>query len=544
MSLTVEQALKDLPVFSPALLVAGAAGTNRVIRWTHIIDNPDVLPWVQEGHLLVTTAFALKENPASMDGLIPRLVEKHLAGMVISAGRYITDIPAAMIEDADELGFPIIRLPWEVPLVDVTYAIHERIISEQYSLNQQTYQIHNILTNLVLEGGGLEDLANSLADILQRSVTVEDIHSKVLSYATIEPTDEIRQRSISEGQTPPELVEYLTRQGIFDLLLHERRPIYIQANPELGLTLERIIAPIMVGSHVYGYIWVIATDTPLTEIDFLAIERAAMVAALILSRQQAIDEAEQRIRTSLLESLINPLPNSSVFQLTETMRRLGMHGGYHTLVVQIINGENPAIPQFHKLVIENFKTHGIHAIPFEWGDRNIILVGTSNSSLVHNTTSELLHEAMQQGFQIQIGLSSACNQATQMRQSYQEATDALYLGTKIGDIQEGIWSLESLGYLNYLLALPEELRDKNKFLKTIQLIAAYDSLHHTDYVTTLETYLESLCNGVKTAQLLFIHRNTLNQRLEKISENWSLDLDNPHIIYNLYIAIKDYRLSH
>ena len=59
-------------------------------------------------------------------------------------------------------------------------------------------------------------------------------------------------------------------------------PLHIDPIPDLGMTMERIVAPIIVAHEIYGYIWIIAGDRPLTALDELAIEHAATVAALIL----------------------------------------------------------------------------------------------------------------------------------------------------------------------------------------------------------------------------------------------------------------------
>ncbi len=208
MTLTIAQALQQIPVLSKAVVVAGSRGLDRPIRWTHIIDHPDVVPWVKEGHLLLTTAFALMLHPEEQAGLIHSLNEKHLAGMMVNTGRYMLEIPPAMTSAAEECGFPLIALPWEVDFTEVTYAIHEHILQEQYALAEQADHIHQVLTRLVVEGGDLAALTRQLADILHCSVTIEDESLRLLAHTTLEPTDEVRRRSIELGRTPPEVVEY------------------------------------------------------------------------------------------------------------------------------------------------------------------------------------------------------------------------------------------------------------------------------------------------------------------------------------------------
>lgn len=69
-------------------------------------------------------------------------------------------------------------------------------------------------------------------------------------------------------------------------------------------------------------------------------------------------------------------------------------------------------------------------------------------------------------------------------------------------------------------------------------IKTYDQLHKTNYCQTLRCFLRNERRHQQTAKELFIHRNTLFLRLEKIQEIWPLDLDDPderlHLLLSLY----------
>ena len=60
---------------------------------------------------------------------------------------------------------------------------------------------------------------------------------------------------------------------------NKRQPVRLEAQPDLGMTMERIVSPIVVGGEIYGYIWIVAGDHPLTDLDELALDHAATVAA-------------------------------------------------------------------------------------------------------------------------------------------------------------------------------------------------------------------------------------------------------------------------
>ena len=74
------------------------------------------------------------------------------------------------------------------------------------------------------------------------------------------------------------------------------QPMRLAAVPDLGMTMERVVAPIVVGREIFGYLWIVAGDHPLTELDELAIDHAATVAALVLFKEQTVREAQHAAR--------------------------------------------------------------------------------------------------------------------------------------------------------------------------------------------------------------------------------------------------------
>lgn len=539
MPLTIERALKEIPVLRAAKVVAGEQNLNQVIRWTHIIDHPEIVPWVQEGYLLLTTAFALMLDPESQKDLIPRLAEKKLAGMIVNIGRYMGEIPAGMVVAAHRLNFPLMTLPWEANFTDVTHAIHERIVKEQYALTEQAFHIHEVLTQIVIQGGGLDTLASRLADLLRRSITIEDASFFLLAHQSLEPTDSVRARSITDGRTPSEIVAYHTAQGLYEQLRQERRPLKVEPIPALGLTLERVVAPIMVGPQLLGYIWVIATDHPLTELDFLAIERGASIAALILSREQAVYQAEQRVKNQLFEQALDPQSSWDGEGVAETLKKLGFASEYQILIVEC-HDDQPQILKA-RMVESCGPSAGVNALVTERGGRLVVILGSESNLKTGEFALQVLAHGTESHTSFTIGISSRATGAGEFRAAYEEALNALRVGRAISP-QGGPWSRDNLGYMLGLLNLPEESRQATHYRTLIARLAAYDEKHGAHLVKTLEVYLDHLADIRQAAQVLFIHRNSLYQRLEKISQLCQVDLKDSLTIVNLYLALKDWNL--
>ena len=61
----------------------------------------------------------------------------------------------------------------------------------------------------------------------------------------------------------------------------------------------------------------------------------------------------------------------------------------------------------------------------------------------------------------------------------------------------------------------------------LQLLADYDRENQSDFLRTLEVYLENDSNAQKCGRLLFLHRNSLVYRIKRIQEIAGCDLSDP-----------------
>jgi len=540
--LTVAEALKLKP-FRSARVVAGQGGLDNVIRWVHIVDIPDVLELTfRGGELLLTTAYALKDAADLQQRLIPALVEKGLAGMVVAIGRYFHRIPPDMVAAADELNFPIIEVPWELPFIEVTEALFQRLISEQYELLRRSFRIHQTLTQVALKGEGMDSLARTLAQLLGRSVIIEDADLTMLAYATLGPVDEARQQSIGEGRSTPEVLTELEQQGLFTALRADPRPRRVPPLPHLGMTMERIIAPIMVGDDIYGYVWVIAGDHPLEELDFRAIEHAATVGALILVREQAVREAEQRLQGDFLDALLSNTGQGDAL-LVQRAAQLGYDLSRPHQVL-MIGSDDEASPRSLNAVdhlLGRVLSRREETALVTRRQERLVVVLEGDETAGKALAQELREAASHLSSSFSIGIGRSYSSLADLHRSYAEAEEALHLG-RLTAGPGHVTAFSDLGFLHWLYHLPPECRRENPYLDKVQALAAHDAERHSELLPTLEAYLDLGGNAQRTATHLFIHRNTLLYRLKRIEEICQVDLNDPLTRLNLHLALKQFRL--
>ena len=80
-------------------------------------------------------------------------------------------------------------------------------------------------------------------------------------------------------------------------------------------------------------------------------------------------------------------------------------------------------------------------------------------------------------------------------------------------------------------------RNRMPPLYEVDALAAHDAEHGTEYVRTLYMYLMCGCNAVATAGVLYLHRNSLHNRLERIRELSGIDMDDADARLGLMLAL-------
>ncbi|MEM5776564.1 MAG: helix-turn-helix domain-containing protein, partial [Anaerolineaceae bacterium] len=352
---------------------------------------------------------------------------------------------------------------------------------------------------------------------------IEDEVFRLQACAELDVEDEARRRTLDASATPPEIRKYLADTGILQRLRSDPRPQRVPPAPALGLTLERMIAPILVGPDLYGYIWIIAGRRALDQLDVQAVERAAHIAALILTRERSVFSAEQRVKAGLIENLLDPAGAQNPYALQDILRQFGLHGDCAVILADIRDaGMSDAQALIH-LAGQVQTDAGVSGTALEWNGRLLWMLSPAGSS--GQMTQKLADRWIARGGSLAAGISAPAGNPGGIRAAYQQASQALQIGLALGGGKSGVWSYEGLGYLPWLHSLPPGLKGANPYMKLVRDIARHDAENATAYLVTLEACLQNQFNHSRTAQALFIHRNSLLKRLDRIRDLWGIDFE-------------------
>ena len=140
-----------------------------------------------------------------------------------------------------------------------------------------------------------------------------------------------------------------------------------------------------------------------------------------------------------------------------------------------------------------------------------------------------------------IGIGTVSEHLRELADSYKEAQTAIEVG-KVFDTEKSIMRYENLGIGRLIYQLPTTLCEI--FLSEIFKKSSIDRLDQ-ETLSTINKFFENNLNVSETSRKLFVHRNTLVYRLEKIKKLTGLDLRqfDHAIVFKVALMVRKYLAS-
>ncbi|MEO3923131.1 PucR family transcriptional regulator ligand-binding domain-containing protein [Micromonosporaceae bacterium B7E4] len=164
-------------------VVAGTAGLDRLVRWVHAAEVPDIAALLSGGELVLTTGIGLPGDDAGLRAFIGELADVGVSGLLVELGRrYPAAVPRAMVSAAERRNLPLVELCRVTPFVRITEAVHGLIVDAQLAELRATEEIHQRFTELSVEGAEPAEVVRQAAVLAGCPVILENLSRQVLAY--------------------------------------------------------------------------------------------------------------------------------------------------------------------------------------------------------------------------------------------------------------------------------------------------------------------------------------------------------------------------
>jgi PucR family transcriptional regulator, purine catabolism regulatory protein len=519
-TLTVEELLAD-EVLTGAKLIAGRAGLGRGISALNVMTVPEIGRWVRRDEFLLATGYPLPRDDLGQGSLLRDLQDKGLAGIGIKLDRYLPELSQEVIGVAEQLGLPLVVIPERIRFDDILSRAFSTIVNRQASALARAQEIHSSFLEITLTGGGLGELARNLSSLLgDASVAITDTHGGLLA---------------DSGDTGP-----LAHLG---LVIGERIDVAqlkssgLHSSPKTGTRWAS--REIRAGQLHHGFVVAAEAAESFGEFGPVAVDQAAIVAALEVTRDLAVGAVERRFSSNALFELIT----GGESELADSASR-GFGFGWdleRDVVVLVGRREStkdgpPASKRQSRLIDERAIDFWASAVRSQ--DRGAAAAGLGSELVAVIGADRAIQSEVQQFArgEYAIGVSRTYAGPSEISNGYQEARAALRLGHRVSG-PGAVTAYGELGLFRLLAQVgDDELRTFAE--ETLGPLLELSEPERSEMLNTLEALAERNMNMAETARHLHFHYNTLRYRLQKLERLLGEFSTSPTVAMQVSVALQ------
>jgi purine catabolism regulator len=488
-------------------LAAGESGVDRPVRWVHASELDDPTPWLKGGELLLTTGGGVGTTPARQRAYLQRLSGAGLAGLGFGLGFGFERPPRALVTAAEQAGFPVFEVPYPVPFIAITEAVFTRLLSEQYETLQRAVDAEHALTRAVLDGGGVDGIAASLARVVGGWALLLDLHGLPLAATSSEARAASDPVWVSLRDARPE------GAGFSLSLVEGGQSVWIQ--------------PVGAGDRVEAFL-AVGTREPPTQVDRIVAGHALSLFAIELAKARAVADAERRLQGDLLQALA-----AGTLSEADAGRGLARFGFAREGPLRALAFETRSDAAVLAYAAEDHLSRaGGPFLVSGTGAEVLVLVPARSELDVRELRKRMAERAGADD--VRVG-SGGPAEPRDLARSLREARYALRVCRLEG------WeaaAFEDLGTYRLLLSMiePDALRAFSDAL--LGPLDAYDAAHGGELQGSLRAFLQHNARWETAAAELFVHRHTLRYRMRKVEELTGRDLASSFDRMEFWLALR------
>ncbi|OEJ24752.1 PucR family transcriptional regulator [Streptomyces agglomeratus] len=524
-------------VHHSALKLTVRAGEDRLdtpVRWAHVSELPDPVPYMEGGELLLVTAMKLEaEDPEAMRRYVRRLAGAGVVGLGFAVGVHYEDIPQALVDAATEQGLPLLEVPRRTPFLAISKAVSAANAADQYRAVTAGFEAQRELTKAALSGDGPGDLLARLASHVNGWAALYDVSGAVVAAA---PDWAARRAArltadVERLRERPAPASSVVGGGGADS----------DAEADDRVELQSLGA----GRRVRGVL-AVGTGAPLGTAERYAVHSAIALLTLTTERSRSLQAAEQRLGAAVLRMLLAGEPDHARAVAGDLYGAL-LDAPFRLLIAEPAAAEAEGAPAgadpLHALAdaMESAAMRaGEPVLVVPDGDRLVVLAADGGDAvaacLAHTEArrgdSARPHEPAGQD-ELVVGLSAPAGPIAAVG-AYKQAEQALSVARRRG---RALVEHEELAAGSVMQLLADDA--VRSFADgTLRALHEHDAKGRGDLIASLRAWLSRHGQWDAAAADLGVHRHTLRYRMRRVEEILGRSLDDADVRMELWLALK------
>ncbi|MFF9066747.1 PucR family transcriptional regulator [Streptomyces sp. NPDC014891] len=491
------------------------AGEDRLdtpVRWAHVSELADPVPYMEGGELLLTTALTLDaEDLEAMRRYVRRLLGAGVVGLGFAVGVNYDEIPAALLDAARDEHLPLLEVPRRTPFLAISKAVSAAISADQYRAVTAGFDAQRELTRAALAEGP-EAVVARLAAHVDGWAALYDTSGTVVAVS-------------------PEWAARRAARLTTDVERLRDRPA--PASAVVGGTDDRVeLQSLGTGRRVRGAL-AVGTGAPLGTAERYAVHSAIALLTLTTERSRSLQAAEQRLGAAVLQLMLAGQSDHARAVAGDVYGGL-LDAPFRLLVAETAGAEpagEPALQVLAEALESAAARAGEAVLTVPESEQRLVVLAGDAGAVVAACEGYAERDAEDAG--LTIGLSAPAGPVTAAA-AYKQAEQALSVARRRG---KALVEHEDLATGSVLPLLADDA--VRAFADgMLRALRDHDATGRGDLVASLRAWLSRHGQWDAAAADLGVHRHTLRYRMRRVEEILGRSLDDPDVRMELWLALK------
>ncbi|CAC9830022.1 MULTISPECIES: PucR family transcriptional regulator [Enterococcus] len=528
-----------LPRFSDLQLLSSHSNLTQPLESVEITETPDVADFIPKNVMILTTAMIYKDDQEKLKPFIDSLKQAECTALGIKVGRFLDEISPEIVAYASAVDLPLIKIPSTQPLGGLLHEIVGYLRDSKTEQMSVAFDIQKRFSTLLMQDVDATRFIAEFAKILNAPIILLSPWQQVIAHSNY---------FYGNQKSAEFFIEQLSKDH-FQQLAQEKKIFRLQDERQENIQVAGF--PIRVNDYFPYYLLVLSPEQIPYPISEFAIDQAILVLTFMLFKNQKIAESFEHLKTDFLDRLLDThqealSKHQNWLELWKNYRLINSDYYQLAIVYGVTKPENETHIRYQQaegqLIFQWLKEQLPEILPdvalFKLKNQNKSILIFQSKKNDHLMILQNLAERLQQALPITIrfALGNAYENLKDLPNSYIEASSTLEASLhaqKPATVQlfhpKGLAGLfEKIGTEDVEYFCQQQLKE----------LAYPTEPTLQELRKTLKVFLDFNCEITKTANALYLHRNTIKYRMNQCEKLLDTSIQEPETSLLLRVALE------
>ncbi|HHX0217906.1 TPA: PucR family transcriptional regulator [Enterococcus faecalis] len=528
-----------LPRFSDLQLLSSHSNLTQPLESVEITETPDVADFIPKNVMILTTAMIYKDDQEKLKPFIDSLKQAECTALGIKVGRFLDEISPEIVDYASAVDLPLIKIPSTQPLGGLLHEIVGYLRDSKTEQMSVAFDIQKRFSTLLIQDVDATRFIAEFAKILNAPIILLSPWQQVIAHSNY---------FYGNQKSAEFFIEQLSKDH-FQQLAQEKKIFRLKDERQENIQVAGF--PIRVNDYFPYYLLVLSPEQIPYPISEFAIDQAILVLTFMLFKNQKIAESFEHLKTDFLDRLLDIhqevlSKHQNWLELWKNYRLINSDYYQLAIVYGVTKPENETHIRYQQaegqLIFQWLKEQLPEILPdvalFKLKNQNKSILIFQSKKNDHLMILQNLAERLQQALPITIrfALGNAYENLEDLPNSYIEASSTLEASLhaqKPATVQlfhpKGLAGLfEKIGTEDVEYFCQQQLKE----------LAYPTEPTLQELRKTLKVFLDFNCEITKTANALYLHRNTIKYRMNQCEKLLDTSIQEPETSLLLRVALE------